>query len=125
MTLRLGREMAGRNTIAPGLDFRVAAGSLLVLFGLALPFLPVPGDRITRIAVEFRTADMAQPASFSARTKSSICRTLAAAMAYEDPASGGFTRIDCGHRTTSDAARAAKEVVGAGGIEPPTPTMSR
>ena len=117
--------MARGNSIATGLDFRIAAGSLLILLGLGLPFLPVPGDRVTKIAVQFRTAEMAQPAGFTARTKSSICRALAAALAYEDPAGGGYTRIACGHPATSDVAQAAKEVVGAGGIEPPTPTMSR
>jgi hypothetical protein len=92
--------MTRGNSIATRLDGRVAAASLLGFLGLALPFIPVPGDRITPIAVEFRTADMATPASFTASTRTSICVVLAASMAYEDPASGGYTRIDCGRGDT-------------------------
>ena len=88
------------NSIATNLDYRSAAKSLLVFVGLALPFIPVPGDRITPIAVQFRTVDMAAPTSFTARTTTSICVVLAAAMAYEDPASGAYTRIDCGRSDT-------------------------
>jgi hypothetical protein len=88
--------MTRGNSIPTGVDYRVAAWSLVVFLGLALPFIPVPGDRITRIAVQFRTAEMTQPASFTARTASSNCQALAASMAYEDPTSGGYTRIDCG-----------------------------
>jgi hypothetical protein len=90
--------MTRGNSIATGFDGRLAAGSLLVFLGLALPFIPIPGDRTTGIVVQFRTAGMAEPASFAASTTSSICHALAASMAYEDPASGGFTRIDCGPR---------------------------
>jgi len=88
--------MVHGNSIVTRRDGRLAAGSLLVFLGLALPFIPVAGDRITPIAVQFRTADMAAPASFTASTTKSICKLLAASMAYEDPASGGYTRIDCG-----------------------------
>ena len=96
------------NSIPTGLDCRVAAGSLLVFLGLALPFIPVPGDRITRVVVQFRTADMTAPARFTARTKSSTCKVLAAAMAYEDPASGGYTRIDCGGGDAPDLVLSAR-----------------
>lgn len=96
------------NSIATGFDGRMAAGSLLVFFGLALPFIPLPGDRITRIGVQFRTAEMAAPASFTARTTGNICQALAASMAYEDPAGGSFTRIDCGRGDAADMVLGAK-----------------
>jgi|SRR5215469_1027198 len=84
------------NSISSGFDYRLAAGSLLVLFGLALPFIPVPGDQFTRMAVRFRTAAMAEPKGFIADAPANICAVLAAALTYEDRASGHFTRIDCG-----------------------------
>jgi len=40
-------------------DMFVAA---LLLFLLALPFLPVPGDGVARMHVHFRTGQMADPA---------------------------------------------------------------
>ena len=95
--------MTRGNSISSGFDYRLAAGSLLVLFGLALPFIPLPGDHITRIAIKFRTEARAEPRSFTADTSANICTVLAAALAYDDPTSGGFTRIDCGKA----AARAA------------------
>ena len=84
------------NSISSGFDYRLAAGSLLVLFGLALPFIPLPGDQITRMAVRFRTEAMAKPKGFIADAPADICAVLAAALAYDDRASGRFTRIDCG-----------------------------
>jgi len=82
--------------ISSGFDYRLAVGSFVVLFGLALPFIPLPGDHMTRMAVRFRTEAMAVPKGFTAYTPANICAVLAAAMAYEDQASGHFTRIDCG-----------------------------
>ena len=84
------------NSISSGFDYRLAAGSLLVLFGLVLPFIPVPGDQSTRMAVRFRTEAMAKPKGFIADAPADICAVLAAALAYDDRASGRFTRIDCG-----------------------------
>ena len=117
-------EMGRERSKTGGLDSRVAAGSLLVLFGLAVPFIPIPGDRVTRIAVQFRNTAKDEPTRFTARTTASICNVLAAAMAYDNPQSGGYTHIDCGH-IGSRAAEDAVKMVGAGGIDPPTPTMSR
>ena len=97
------------NTIIPAFESPFAAvGSLLAFLGLALPFIPLPGDQATRIAVEFRTAEMAAPRSFTARTTGNICYALAAAMAYDDPANGRFTRIDCGRGEAPDLVLGAK-----------------
>ena len=118
-------KMSQRRSNTGGWDGRVAAGSFLVFLGLAVPFIPIPGDHFTRIAVQFRATAMNEPTRFTARTTASICNVLAAAMDYDDPKDGGYTHIDCGNRDRSRAAEGAVEMVGAGGIEPPTPTMSR
>lgn len=88
--------MAHANSPSKGTFYGEAILSLLVLTGLALPFIPLPGDHLTRIAVEFRTPAMSESAHFSARTKRSICLALAAAMSFGDPRQDVFTRIDCG-----------------------------
>ncbi len=116
--------MTRGNSIPKGVDYPVAAWLLLALLGLALPFIPVPGDRHTRIVVQFRRPEMAAPTRFSAHTTATICQVLTAAMAYEDPAKGYHTQVGCG-RAAPDLAPGAAPVVGARGIEPLTPTMSR
>lgn len=116
--------MARGNSIPNGIDYPVAAWLLLALFGLAVPFIPVPGDHRTRITVQFRRPDMTAPARFTAHTTATICQVLAAAMAYQDLGKGYSTQIGCGH-PAPDSALAAAQVVGARGIEPLTPTMSR
>lgn len=68
----------------------------LLLIPLALPFLPVPGDGAARMKVHFRTAAMAQPRHFSTETSRSTCAIMAAALTYENPATGEYTRVACG-----------------------------
>ncbi len=75
---------------------RDLAISLLVLLILAIPFVPVPGDHVTRVDVRFHTSSMAAPRAFTARTLHSICTVMAAALAYNDPHTGQYTRISCG-----------------------------
>jgi hypothetical protein len=71
----------------------VAAG--LVLTALALPFLHVPGDGTARMWVNFRTTEMAKAKAFSTETSRSVCTVMAAALSYENPTTGEFTRVDC------------------------------
>ncbi len=108
-----------------GFGYRDGVLSFLVVLGLALPFIPVPGDRMGRMAVRFRTGGMAEPTSFVTRASQSMCRTVAAVMAFEDPARGEYARIECGPRRAQDPASRDGKMVGARGIEPLTPTMSR
>src|SRR6185437_12855273 len=61
---------------------RDIALSLLVLLGLALPFLPVPGDGTTRMHVLFHTGAMNHPRDFSVTTTRSVCELMAAALAF-------------------------------------------
>lgn len=70
-----------------------AAASFIVFLGLALPFIPVPGDNLTRIHVRFLARGMARPRFFTAVTYHSICAVMAPAMAFEDQKTGQFTRI--------------------------------
>lgn len=67
----------------------------LLLLVLALPFLPIPGDGATQMRVHFRTGDMAQPRDFTTETSRSICTVMAAALTYEDPATGEYARVAC------------------------------
>lgn len=74
---------------------REIALSFVVFLGLALPFMPVPGDGLTRMDVHFHTSGMARPHAFTAQTKRSICQVLAATLAFESPETGEYTRITC------------------------------
>ena len=69
--------------------------SLVALAALALPLMPIPGDTPAQMEVRFHTADMKAPRVFVTSTMWSACRILAAALTYDDPATGSFTRITC------------------------------
>jgi hypothetical protein len=81
-----GKRSSARDTVI---------GSL-VLLALALPFLPVPGDGAARMQVHFRTGEMTKAQSFTTDTSRSICTVMAAALAYEKPDTGEYTRVACG-----------------------------
>ena len=72
--------------------------ALVVAFGLAIPFMPIPSERPTRIAVRFQTADMPRPSSFIVHTSATICHVLSAFLSYEDPTTGEFVQINCGKK---------------------------
>lgn len=72
-----------------------AAAGFVVLAALVLPFLPVPGDGAARIKVHFRAATGETPHMLSAKTSSSLCAVMAAALAYENPETGSFTEVKC------------------------------
>jgi hypothetical protein len=74
---------------------RDIAVSLLILIGLAVPFVPVPGDRLTQMEVRFHTRGMAKPQAFNTQTQHSICAVMASALAFDDPRTGEYTRIRC------------------------------
>jgi hypothetical protein len=75
-----------------------ASLALVVAAGLAIPFVPIPGEHSTRIAVRFQTADMPRPGSFTVHTSSNICRVLSTLLSYADASSGEFVQIDCGRK---------------------------
>lgn len=72
--------------------------ALLVALGLVLPFLRIPGEHPTRIAVRFQTADMARPGGFTVHISSNICYVLRALLSYQDPSSSEFVQITCGKK---------------------------
>lgn len=74
-------------------DVVVAA---LLLFILALPFLPIPGDGTARMRVHFRTGQMADARAFTTETSRSVCTVMAAALSYENPSTGEYTHVACG-----------------------------
>lgn len=67
----------------------------LILTGLALPFLRLPGDGMARMKVNFRNQTTSIPAKFTTQTPLSVCAMLAYSLDYEDPGSGQYTHIDC------------------------------
>jgi hypothetical protein len=72
-----------------------AAASFVVFFGLAIPFIPLPGNYATRIHVRFLTGDMTQPKAFTAVTDRTTCAVMATSIAFEDHDTGQFARVDC------------------------------
>jgi hypothetical protein len=81
----------GSNRLNP----REIALSLIVFLGLAVPFMPLPGDGTTRIDVRFQTSDMEKPQGFSTYTRRSICSLLSMSLDFDNPDTGEYTRIDC------------------------------
>jgi hypothetical protein len=88
--------MALEPMMAKILGDRDAALSLLILLGLAAPFMPLTDDHLTPMSVYVQGPNGAVARSFSTRTTTTFCRIVAAAMSYEDPAEGSYRRIDCG-----------------------------
>ena len=76
-------------------EARDLAASLLVLTALALPFMPFPGDGAARMKVHFRTQASDKPQLLSTQTSRSVCRVMAAALSYDNPETGAFTRVKC------------------------------
>ena len=81
--------------------FLEATLALIVAFGLVLPFLRLPGEHPTRIAVRFQTGDMPRPGGFTVHISSSVCYVMRAILSYQDPSSGEFVQISCGKRAES------------------------
>ncbi len=96
--------MLRRNSVEKDQTHRDSALLLVALLGLAAPFIPLPGDQATRIAVHFRVPGMTRPGSFSTRTSDSICEVMAAVLTFNDQAKGDFARIDCGRQPDTSRA---------------------
>ncbi len=74
---------------------RDVVGGALVLGALALPVVHTLSDGAARMEVRFRTNDMDNAKGFSAQTSQSACEVLAAALSYENRATGEYTHIAC------------------------------
>lgn len=114
------RAMAVSHLLGRHIGIPEAGLAFLVAVGLAIPFVPVPGEHPTRIAVRFQTADMTRPGSFIAHTSSNICHVLAALLSYEDPTTGEFVQINCG----KEAAALARQIRAERQAEPATIPVS-
>ena len=108
--------MAVGQVVRRHVGFLEATLALLVAAGLLLPFLRIPGEHSTRIAVRFQTADMPRPGGFTVHISSNICYVLRALLTYQDLSSGEFVQITCGKKAEAlapqiRAERAAQSVV--------------
>ena len=97
-----------------------ASLALAVALGLVLPFLRIPGEHSTRIAVRFQTADMTRPGGFTVHISSNICYVLRALLSYQDPASGEFVQITCGKRAEDLAPQIRAERAAQAAVVPAT-----
>jgi hypothetical protein len=77
------------------LTWRERAVATLVVAGLVLPFLPVPGDGLAHMKVHYRSDGAAAPAKFATKAPLSVCEVLAYSLEYENPEAGTYTHIDC------------------------------
>ncbi|HVM80027.1 MAG TPA: hypothetical protein VMU06_13480 [Stellaceae bacterium] len=66
-----------------------------IALSLALPFVPVPGDGTMRMKVARRADGTVEPVKAKTQAPKSVCEVLAFSLAYEDPATGGYTRVAC------------------------------
>jgi hypothetical protein len=115
--------MAVSQLVRRHVGFLEATLALIVALGLVLPFLRIPGEHSTRIAVRFQTADMPRPGGFTVHISSSICYVLRALLSYQDTASGEFVQITCGKTAEAlapqiRAERAASPVIPAAETTP-------
>ena len=76
-------------------NVRDVVGGALITGALALPLLPLAGDGAARMHVDFRTGEMTKPRAFTTATSRSVCAVMAAALAYENPSTGTYTRVAC------------------------------
>lgn len=90
--------MAVGHLVRRHIGFLEATLALIVALGLALPFIRIPGEHPTRIAVRFQTAEMARPGGFTVHISSNICYVLRMLLSYQDPSSGEFVQITCGQK---------------------------
>ena len=67
----------------------------LITGALALPLLPLAGDGAARMHIDFRTGDMTKARAFTTATSRSVCAAMAAALTYENPDAGTYTRVAC------------------------------
>jgi hypothetical protein len=90
--------MAVGHLVRRHIGFLEATLALIVALGLALPFLRMPGEHPTRIAVRFQTADMPRPGGFTVHISSNICYVLRELLSYQEPSGGEFVQITCGKK---------------------------
>lgn len=79
------------------LNWRERGLVAFIALSLALPFIPVPGDDLMRMKVTGRADGSVAPVKAKTEAPMSVCAVFAFSLAYEDPATGGYTRVACRH----------------------------
>ncbi len=117
--------MAVGHLVRRHIGFLEATLALGVAMSLAMPFVRLPGEHSTRIAVRFQTADMPRPGGFTVHISSTFCYVLRGLLSYQDPASGAFVQISCGKKAEALAPqiRAARAIQA--GVVPAAQTAPR
>ena len=107
------------------IGFLEATLALGVAVSLAIPFVRLPGEHSTRIAVRFQTADMPRPGGFTVHISSTFCYVLRALLSYQDPTSGAFVQISCGNKAEALAPQIRAERAVQAGVIPAAETAPR
>ncbi|HWE75045.1 MAG TPA: hypothetical protein VG328_17930 [Stellaceae bacterium] len=114
--------MAVGRLVRRHIGFLEATLALIVLVGLAAPFVRVPGEHPTRIAVRFQTADMPRPTGFTVHISSSICYVMRSLLSYQEPSGGEFVQIACDKKAEALAPQIRAERAAQDPIVPATET---
>jgi hypothetical protein len=77
------------------LNWRERLLATAIVMGLALPFIPVPGDGMAHMKAVRRDEATTQPVKVATQAPRSVCAVLAFSLAYEDPETGAYTRVAC------------------------------
>ncbi|MGE5201045.1 MAG: hypothetical protein ACM3O6_03170 [Acidobacteriota bacterium] len=77
------------------LNWRERSLVAFIALSLALPFVPVPGDALVHMKVTGRADGSVAPVKAKTDAPLSVCAVFAFSLAYEDPATGGYTRVAC------------------------------
>jgi len=77
------------------LDWRERSLVAFIAATFALPFIPIPGDDIMRMKVTGRADGSVAPVKAETEAPMSVCAVIAFSHAYEDRATGAYTRVAC------------------------------
>jgi len=77
------------------LNWRERLLATAIFAGLALPFIPVPGDGMAHMKAVRRDEAATPPVKVSTQAPRSVCEVLAFSLAYENPETGAYTRVAC------------------------------
>ena len=77
------------------LNWRERLLATAIVMGLALPFIPVPGDGMAHMKAVRRDEATTQPVKVATQAPRSVCAVLAFSLAYENHETGAYTRVAC------------------------------
>jgi len=77
------------------LNWRERLLATAIVMGLALPFIPVPGDGMAHMKAVRRDEATTQPVKVATQAPRSVCAVLAFSLAYENLETGAYTRVAC------------------------------